>query len=141
MESCSHGLWDPSAPTARLIFVLSLCQLARTPHGAFTAGRLKPRVATLSPSTSSGVMCPPRLRRSSSAAGLRSAWLLRDFSLFRTPPAALRSRWGAAAPCPPPETLSATGASPRALAPLIVGSNLGPTSARCKCLKKRKMAP
>lgn len=89
--------------------------------------RLQPRVATLSPSTSSGVMCPPWVRRSSSVTGLLSTWLLRDLSLFRTPPPVLRSRWGAAALCPPPETLSATDASLRALAPLIVGYSLPPS--------------
>lgn len=94
--------------------------------------RLKPRVATLSPSTSSGVMCPPWVRRSSSVTGLLSTWLLRDLSLFRTPPPVLRSRWGAAVLCPPPETLSATGASLRALAPLIVGCSRPPSD----CLRR-----
>lgn len=90
--------------------------------GAGTTGGLKPRVATLSPSTSSGVMCAPWVRRSSSVTGLLCTWLLRDFSLFRTPPAAaaaLRSRCGAAVLCTPPGTLS--------LAPLIVGPSR-PTS-------------
>lgn len=87
-----------------------------------TLERVKPRVATRSPSTSSGVMCPLCVRRSSSVTGLLSTWLLRDLSLFRTPPPGLRSRGGAAVLCPPPETFSATGASLRALAPLIVDS-------------------
>lgn len=65
-------------------------------------------------------MCPLCVRRSSSVTGLLSTWLLRDFSLFRTPPPGLRSRGGAAVLCPPPGTFSATGASLRALAPLIV---------------------
>ncbi len=82
--------------------------------------RVKPRVATRNPSTSSGVMCPLCVRRSSSVTGLLSTWLLRDLSLFRTPPPGLRSRGGAAVPCPPPETFSATGASLRALGPLIL---------------------
>lgn len=89
--------------------------------------RLKPRVATRSPSTSSGVMCPLCVRRSSSVTGLLSTWLLRDLSLLRTPPPGLRSRGGAAAVCPPAETFSATGASLRALAPLIVDDLRSPS--------------
>ncbi|KAI3370315.1 hypothetical protein L3Q82_025086 [Scortum barcoo] len=75
-------------------------------------------------------MCPLWARRSSSVTGLLSTWLLRDLSLFRTPPPGLRSRGGAAPPCPPPETFSATGASLRALAPLIVDPLRLPPSAR-----------
>lgn len=83
---------------------------------------IKPRVATLSPSTSSGVMWSLWVRSSSSVTGLLSTWLLRDLSRFKTPPPGLRSRAAAAVLWPPPplpETSSATGASLRASAPLI----------------------
>lgn len=82
--------------------------------------RFKPRVATRSPNTSSGTTGPVWSRRSSSVTGLLSTWLLRDLSLFRTPPPAFRSRGGAAVLCP--ETFSATGASLWALVSLILDS-------------------
>ena len=75
------------------------------PHSRHGVTQSLPRVATRSPSTSSAVMCPLWVRRSSSVTGLLSTWLLLDLSLFRTPPFDLRSRGGAAAPPPTPSAL------------------------------------